>query len=200
MSAPPGGLLYYDPVRQGELPARLGAGWQAIGATAGAAAEEAGRQLRQLGLSIADLPVLLLLGEDAWGGPGLAAEVPAADDGFGGRGGAGGFGIGKRRLRLLGVRLSAAEVARLAASGSFPASRVVVYGSHGCSDCGRARRLLDEARLSYGEVDLDGDADAEALVLRRSGGRRVVPTLLFDDRLWAFNPDPPLLRRILRGA
>jgi hypothetical protein len=28
----------------------------------------------------------------------------------------------------------------------------------------------------------------------------VVPTLRFDDRLWAFNPDPPLLRRLLAPA
>ena len=175
MSAAAGGLLYYDPVRQGELPARLGAGWQAIDATAGGAAEEAGRQLRELGLSAADLPVMMMLAGEAWG-------------------------VGRRCLRLLGVRLSAAEAARLATSGGFSTSQVVVYGSRGCSDCGRARRVLDEARVSYGEVDLDRDADAEALVLRRSGGRRVVPTLLFDDRLWAFNPDPPLLRRIVRGT
>ncbi len=37
------------------------------------------------------------------------------------------------------------------------------------------------------------------MVLEKSGGRRVVPTLRFDDRLWAFNPDPPLLRRLLAG-
>jgi len=48
-------------------------------------------------------------------------------------------------------------------------------------------------------VDIDRDPRAEALVMRRSGGRRVVPTLLFDGRLWAFNPDPPLLRQLLRG-
>jgi hypothetical protein len=27
-----------------------------------------------------------------------------------------------------------------------------------------------------------------------------VPTLRFDERVWAFNPDPPLLRRLLNGG
>jgi hypothetical protein len=46
-------------------------------------------------------------------------------------------------------------------------------------------------------VDIDRDAGAEAMVVQRSGGRRVVPTLRFGERVWAFNPAPPLLRRLL---
>ncbi len=57
--------------------------------------------------------------------------------------------------------------------------------------------MLEEAEAPFAEIDLDRDRAAEALVLERSGGRRVVPTLRFDDRVWAFNPAPPLLRRLL---
>lgn len=103
------------------------------------------------------------------------------------------------KLRILGLRLSSGEVAKLCAAEGLPVARLLVYSSAWCPDCRRAKRVLDEAETSFEEVDIDRDATAEATVLARSGGRRVVPTLLFDDRIWAFNPDPPLLRRLLNG-
>jgi mycoredoxin len=75
----------------------------------------------------------------------------------------------------------------------------VIYSSAWCSDCRRAKRVLEEAAAPFDEVSIDQDAGAEAVVLARSGGRRVVPTLRFDDRVWAFNPAPPVLRRLLNG-
>lgn len=102
------------------------------------------------------------------------------------------------KLRILGLRLSEDEVSRLAAGTGIPSTSVIVFSSSWCSDCRRAKRVLEEAETSFHEVDIDSDSKAEALVLTRSGGRRVVPTLRFDDRVWAFNPDPPLLRRLVR--
>jgi glutaredoxin len=104
------------------------------------------------------------------------------------------------KLRIVGVRLSDEEVTKLAAASGVPSARLVVYSSDWCPDCRRAKRVLDEAGAAYQEVDVDQDAQAEAMILERSGGRRVVPTLRFDDRVWAFNPDPPLLRRLLNGS
>ena len=104
------------------------------------------------------------------------------------------------KIRIVGLRLSSEETATLAGGAGLPASRVLVYSSAWCGDCRRARRVLEEAGASFEEVDVDRDAQAEAMILERSGGRRVVPTLKFDDRVWAFNPDPPLLRRLLNGA
>ena len=103
------------------------------------------------------------------------------------------------KIRILGVRLSNDEIARLAGGAGFAADQLTVYSSAWCPDCRRAKRVLEEAEASFEEIDIDRDAQAEALVLERSGGRRVVPTLRFDDRVWAFNPDPPLLRRLLNG-
>jgi mycoredoxin len=193
VSAAPDCLLYYDPARQGELRDQVGSSCEAIGVTPEGPGGEVRRQLGELGLSVADdLPVLLLLAGDAWGGGNAGAGGAGAMAGSG--------GIGKRRLRLLGVRLSPSEAARLAAGGGFAASEVVVYGSAGCTDCRRAKRVLEEARVSYAEVDLDQDPVAEALVVRRSGGQRVVPTLQLDGRVWAFNPGPALLRRLVAPA
>jgi glutaredoxin len=108
------------------------------------------------------------------------------------------------KIRIVGVRLTSEEVTRLAAAEGIteglPDSGVTVYSSSWCPDCRRAKRVLEEAATRFDEVDVDRDAQAEAMILQRSGGRRVVPTLRFGDRLWAFNPAPPLLRRLLGGA
>ncbi|HWM90017.1 MAG TPA: glutaredoxin family protein [Thermoanaerobaculia bacterium] len=104
------------------------------------------------------------------------------------------------KIRIVGLRLSPDETARLATGTGVPSSRLLVYSSSWCGDCRRAKRVLEEAGALFEEVDVDRDAQAEAMILERSGGRRVVPTLKFDDRVWAFNPDPPLLRRLLNGA
>jgi glutaredoxin len=103
------------------------------------------------------------------------------------------------KIRILGVRLTHEETAQLATGSGIHSDSLVVYSSSWCPDCRRAKRVLEEAEAPFSEVDIDRDSDAEALVLARSGGRRVVPTLRFDDRVWAFNPDPPLLRKLLNG-
>lgn len=104
------------------------------------------------------------------------------------------------KLRIVGVRLSGEEAARLAAGQGIPSSSLTVYSSSWCPDCRRAKRVLEEAAAPFAEVDIDQSQEAESTVLQRSGGRRVVPTLSFDDRVWAFNPDPPLLRRLLNAS
>ena len=101
------------------------------------------------------------------------------------------------KVRIVGVRLTPEEAAKLAEGAGIHADNLVVYSSSWCPDCRRAKRVLEEASAPFDEVNIDQDAGAEAVVLARSGGRRVVPTLRFDDRVWAFNPAPPLLRRLL---
>jgi glutaredoxin len=101
------------------------------------------------------------------------------------------------KLRIIGLRLTPEELERLAGGQGIGVEQLLVYSSDWCPDCRRAKRVLEEAEARFEEVDIDQDPQAEAMVLERSGGRRVVPTLRFDDRLWAFNPDPPLLRRLL---
>jgi glutaredoxin len=125
--------------------------------------------LARLGLSRADLPVLLVV--DA---------------------------IGK--LRVVGSRLSATEIGSLAEGHGVPTSALTVYGASWCPDCRVAKRVLAEAGTRYEEIDIDQDAAAASTVIARSGGRRVIPTFAFDGRIWAFNPPPPQLRRLLEGS
>lgn len=104
------------------------------------------------------------------------------------------------KIRLMGLRVTPEEAQQLAAGESAGAGRVVVYSSSWCPDCRRAKRVLEEAGVAFEEIIVDEDAKAEALILARSGGRRVVPTLLLQERIFAFHPDPALLRRLLRPA
>ena len=104
------------------------------------------------------------------------------------------------RLRVVGLRLAPEEAERLASGTGFGTTERVVFSSSWCPNCRLAKRLLEEIEASFAEVDIDENPRAEATILERSGGRRVVPTMLFGDRLWAFNPDPPLLRRLASGV
>lgn len=125
------------------------------------------------------------------------------------------------RLRLLAVRLAPGEVAALAAGRGWRPASLTMYSSPWCGDCRRLKRLLAEVALAAPvlpelqpppqvpelpalpeiiEVDIERDAGAEAEVVRRSGGRRVVPTLVLDGRVWAFNPEPPMVRRLVAGG
>jgi glutaredoxin len=103
------------------------------------------------------------------------------------------------RIRIAGVRLTGEEATKLASGVGLPCCSLVVFSSAWCPECRRTKRTLENAAARFAEVDIDRDAGAEAMVVQRSGGRRVVPTLRFDDRVWAFNPAPSLLRRLLGG-
>jgi glutaredoxin len=104
------------------------------------------------------------------------------------------------KLRIVGTRLSTEEIAKLADGRGVPTSALTVYGASWCPDCRIAKRVLAEAGSKYEEIDIDQDASAASAVIARSGGRRVIPTLAFDGRIWAFNPQPPQLRRLLEGS
>lgn len=99
------------------------------------------------------------------------------------------------KLRVLGLRLSQEEALALAEGEGLAEESLLVYGTTWCPDCRRAKRILEEAGTRFHEINLDQDPKSEALVLARSGGRRVVPTLLVGDRVWLFNPAAARLQR-----
>lgn len=104
------------------------------------------------------------------------------------------------KLRLVGMRLSAEEVGQIVAGERLAPRRPLLLGTGWCPDCARAKRVLSDAGVAYDEVDIERDGKVASELVTRSGGRRVVPTLVLDGRLWAFNPAPPMLRRLLGAA
>jgi mycoredoxin len=58
---------------------------------------------------------------------------------------------------------------------------IVVYSTTWCSDCRRAKRVLDRLGVRYRWIDVDEDETAADRVVRINRGLRVVPTILFPD-------------------
>ncbi len=78
-------------------------------------------------------------------------------------------------------------------------SEIILYTADWCSDCRRAKRFLRERGISYREVNIDEDVEAEELVLRVNDGRRKIPTIQVDNRFFACSPfDPYQLSEELR--
>jgi thioredoxin reductase (NADPH) len=60
-------------------------------------------------------------------------------------------------------------------------TNLTVYGATWCSDCKRAKKFLGEQRVHYQWVDIEKDASGEELVERLNNGKRIIPTILFED-------------------
>ncbi len=58
---------------------------------------------------------------------------------------------------------------------------IVVYGAHWCPDCRRSKQFLGEHQIPYTWVDVEEDKAAEALVMEKNQGKRIIPTIVFDD-------------------
>ena len=56
-----------------------------------------------------------------------------------------------------------------------------VYGTHWCPDCRRAKAFLGDHQIPYAWINIEEDAAAEQLVIRLNEGKRIIPTIVFDD-------------------
>lgn len=56
-----------------------------------------------------------------------------------------------------------------------------VYGASWCPDVKRSRSLLERFDVEYAYVDVEEDAEAEALVRKLQDGARRIPTIVFPD-------------------
>jgi len=60
-------------------------------------------------------------------------------------------------------------------------TQLTVYGATWCSDCKRAKKFLGEQRVHYNWIDVEQDAEGLAFVERVNHGKRIIPTIVFDD-------------------
>jgi thioredoxin reductase (NADPH) len=58
---------------------------------------------------------------------------------------------------------------------------LIVYGATWCGDCKRSKKFLGEQRIHYTWVDIEHDADGLAMVERINNGKRIIPTIVFED-------------------
>ena len=60
-------------------------------------------------------------------------------------------------------------------------TNLTVYGASWCTDCRRAKKFLGEQRIHYKWVDIEQDAEGQTLVERLNDGKRIIPTIIFED-------------------
>jgi thioredoxin reductase (NADPH) len=65
---------------------------------------------------------------------------------------------------------------------------ITVYGAYWCPDCRRAKKFLGEQRIPYNWVDVEQDQAAEQLVLEKNNGKRIIPTIVFEDGSFLVEP------------
>jgi thioredoxin reductase (NADPH) len=65
---------------------------------------------------------------------------------------------------------------------------LTVYGAPWCPDCRRSKQFLGEMRIPYHWVDIDQDANAARYVQSRNAGKRIIPTIVFEDGSFLAEP------------
>jgi thioredoxin reductase (NADPH) len=56
-----------------------------------------------------------------------------------------------------------------------------VYGTAWCVDCKRAKKFFGEHRIAYEWTDIDADEAGQRVVIEANRGKRIIPTIFFDD-------------------
>jgi mycoredoxin len=70
-------------------------------------------------------------------------------------------------------------------------STITLYGTGRGIDCWRAKLFLRERGVAFVEVNIEGNPDAEKMVLEVNHGTRKVPTIRVGDRYFACSPFNP---------
>ena len=58
---------------------------------------------------------------------------------------------------------------------------ITLYGAYWCPDCRRSKQFLGEHQIPYNWIDIEQDAEAEQIVIETNGGKRMIPTIVFED-------------------
>ena len=75
---------------------------------------------------------------------------------------------------------------------------ITVYGAHWCPDCRQSKQFLGEHQIPYKWVDIEEDKDAEAFVIEKNNGKRIIPTITFKDGSFLVEPTNAELANKLR--
>lgn len=75
-------------------------------------------------------------------------------------------------------------------------NKIIFYGADWCSDCRRAKAYLHANNMDYTFVDVDLDESATDLVQTINNGKRIIPTLIINDKPLT-NPSNDILASVL---
>lgn len=71
------------------------------------------------------------------------------------------------------------------------AMRIRIYTTSLCPDCIRAKTFLNNRKISFEEINIEVTPGAEEFVIRANGGKRRVPTIEVDGRVFHASPYDP---------
>ena len=71
-------------------------------------------------------------------------------------------------------------------------NKITFYGADWCPDCTRAKSFLKENNIEFTYVDVDIDKEATARVEAINKGKRIIPTIIINDKSYT-NPDNGIL-------
>lgn len=74
---------------------------------------------------------------------------------------------------------------------------LTIYSTTWCGYCRRLKTQLNEAGISYSEIDIEQHPEAADFVGSVNGGNHVVPTVLFADGSTATNPTLAAVQKAL---
>ena len=66
--------------------------------------------------------------------------------------------------------------------------KIIVYGAYWCPDCRRSKRFLSEHQIPFEWIDIEQDETAQAHVEQLNDGKRIIPTILFEDGSYLVEP------------
>jgi len=65
---------------------------------------------------------------------------------------------------------------------------ITLYGAYWCPDCRRSKKFLGENFVPYKWVDIEQDRGSEQFVLQKNNGKRIIPTIVFEDGSFLVEP------------
>lgn len=65
---------------------------------------------------------------------------------------------------------------------------ITLYGAYWCPDCRRSKQFLGEHQIPYAWVDIEEDPEAEEFVIQKNEGKRIIPTIVFEDGSFLVEP------------
>ncbi|MCB0188278.1 MAG: FAD-dependent oxidoreductase, partial [Caldilineaceae bacterium] len=66
--------------------------------------------------------------------------------------------------------------------------QITVYGAYWCPDCRRSKQFLGEHQIPYNWVDIEQDQAGEEFVIAKNDGKRIIPTIVFEDGSFLVEP------------
>ena len=65
---------------------------------------------------------------------------------------------------------------------------ITMYGADWCPDCRRSKKFLLDNSIPFTWMDTDADKEAEEFVKQKNNGKRIIPTIIFEDGSFLVEP------------